>query len=119
MESEDIKQVGVPIKLDKERHLIFDLNSLCDIESKYGDITKAMDIISKNPSISDIRFLLWQGLKGEDESLTEKQAGHLINIYNLTAIMNALGDAMQVSLPEVQDKAKKIMAQQKVTITKE
>ena len=43
MDGKDIRQIGVVIELDKERHLVFDLNAFCDLEDRYGTIEKAMN----------------------------------------------------------------------------
>lgn len=99
MEGTDIKQVGVSVTLDKERHLIFDLNSFCDLEDKYGSIDKAMDKITKG-SMKDIRFMLYLGLLNDDETLDEKKVGKLITLDKISDIVKALGTAVQISAPE-------------------
>jgi hypothetical protein len=100
MEGSDIKQIGVTINIDKERHLIFDLNSFCDLEDKYGTIEKALGEMGKG-SIKAIRYMLYLGLLNEDESLNEKKVGKLIKIENLGEVMNALKIAIAISAPEV------------------
>jgi len=58
----------VKIKLDRERHLRFTLKALLEVEEHFG-----VPYHSLNPQewkLQDVLFLLWVGLKHEDESLT-------------------------------------------------
>lgn len=103
MESLDIKQKGVILKLDKERHLIFDLNAFCDLEDRYGTIEKALNEMQKG-SIKAIRYMLYLGLLNEDDSLTENKVGKLIKLDNLGIVMEALKNAINVSMPKADEK---------------
>lgn len=102
----DIRQKGFPIKLDKTRHLKFDLNALIELEDRYDTIEKALNAISGNPKIKDIRYILYVALIHEDEELTEKQAGKLVNLHNLEEVVEALGNAVTGVLPEVSEEEK-------------
>ena len=106
MEGKDIRQDGVIIKLDKERHLIFDLNALCTLEDECGSVDKAFEAISKNNKMKDIRHVLCLALQNEDDGMTEKQAGKLINIQNMKYVVGKLTEAMVVSTPEGDGKQK-------------
>lgn len=103
MEGKDIKQVGVIVNLDKERHLVFDLNAFCELEEKFGSIGKAMDGMKKG-SMKSIRYMLWLGLLNEDESLTEREVGKLITVGNLQTIMLSVTQAITVSSPKPDEK---------------
>ena len=103
MDGKDLRQIGVVIELDKERHLIFDLNAFCDLEDRYGTIEKAMNEMQKG-SIKAIRYMLYLGLLNDDENLTEKKVGKLININNLQSVMQSLTAAMAISTPKVDEK---------------
>lgn len=98
-EGYDMKQIGVMINLDKERHLIFDLDSFCEIEEKYGNVQKLFDAIGKR-SMKDLRYITWLGLKNEDEQLTEKDTGHLVTAKQLTELTSKLIMALGISLPD-------------------
>lgn len=100
MECSDIKQKGIAITLDKERHIVYDLNSFCELEDKYGSIDKALDGLSKNPKIKDIRYILYLGLENEDEALTEKQVGSMVTLSNLNDVMDTVTKAISISMPE-------------------
>lgn len=103
MEGNDIKQVGVVLKLDKERHLVFDLNAFCELEDKYGSMEKALDEMGKG-SMKAIRLMLYLGLSSEDETLTEKQVGRLINVETLPSVMNSITLAAELSTPKPDSK---------------
>jgi len=105
MEGSSIKQIGVTINLDKSRNLIFDLNSFCDLEDKYGTIENAMNEMQKG-SIKAIRYMLYLGLLNEDETLTEKKVGKLIKIENLGEVMKSLKTAISISTPEIKTNIK-------------
>ena len=103
MEGLDIKQIGVAISLDKERSLIFDLNSFCELEDKYKTIEAAMTAMQKG-SMKAIRYMLYLGLINEDETLTESKVGKLITMDNLTIVMQSLTVAMTISTPMIDEK---------------
>lgn len=105
MEGSGIKQIGVAINLDKERRLIFDLNSFCDLEDKYDTVEKAMVEMQKG-SIKAIRYMLYLGLLNEDENLTERKVGKLIKIENLREVMAALTTAIAISTPDTKSDRK-------------
>jgi hypothetical protein len=99
MEGTDIKQKGIAVKLDRERHLIFDLNAFCELEERYGGIDQAMDGISKG-GMKDIRYMLYLGLLNDDETLDEKKVGKLITLDKIPEIVNAISAAIVISSPE-------------------
>lgn len=99
MSVKDVKVKKIPVQLDKERHLVFDLNAFCEIEDKFGSITEAFKAV-ENVSMKAIRALLWAGLLHEDESLTEKEVGKMIDIANISELANAITEAMNTALPD-------------------
>jgi hypothetical protein len=98
----DLKQEGIKVILDKERTLLFDLNTLVDLEEEYGDIEAAMkELTSKKAGkMKTIRKFLWLGLKHEEEELTEKQAGALIPFNKLDEMSEKLLEALDISMPD-------------------
>lgn len=68
---------SVPITLDKERQLRFDLNALADADEVAGKSISEF-LAGDRVGLSAIRALLWAGLKGEDRRLTVEQAGQLM-----------------------------------------
>lgn len=102
MKARDIKQKGITINLDKERHLVFDLNAFCELEDKFGTINKAFDALQEEGSMKPIRYLLYVGLLHEDETLTEKMVGSLITLQNIGEIMQKVTEAIADAMPEVE-----------------
>ena len=95
---EDIREKAVTVILDKERHIIFDLNALADLEEEYGDITEAFKKLQSG-SIKAIKKFIFIGLKHEDEELTEKEVGKMVTLENMGILGNAVNEAMEVGLP--------------------
>ena len=100
MKGTDIRQKGIEIKLDKTRHMIFDLNAFCELEDKFGDIQKAFSVLDTG-SMKGIRTVLYAGLLHEDETLTEKKVGQLITMQNITEVSEIMAKALSEAMPEV------------------
>jgi hypothetical protein len=88
------------ILLDRERHLLYTLESLMLIEEHTG-LKMTEDIEYKTLSYPKLATLVWAGLIHEDESLLEedfdtviKRFLRLITLQNLMPIMNAVRTAM-------------------------
>lgn len=94
---------GSVIILDKERSINFNMNALVELEEKYGSIDKAFNAISKNAKMKDIRYILYLSLAHEDDELTEKKVGKLIDMRNISRVIDAMGNAMTDSLPEAKE----------------
>jgi len=99
----DLRQDGVKITLDKERTLLFDLNTLVDLEEEYGDIEVAFEGLSSG-KMKPTRKLLWIALKHEDENLTEMEVGKLIPLNKVGEIATKLKETLTVSIPESNEK---------------
>ncbi|MFL0197005.1 hypothetical protein ACJDU8_15770 [Clostridium sp. WILCCON 0269] len=104
----DMKQLGVEIELDRKRRIIFDLNSLCDMEEKYGSINDAIKAVGNlgKGGMKDFKYVLWKGLSNEDEKLTEEDAGRLIDAPMLGMLSDKLLLALGLSLPKDDRKLK-------------
>lgn len=96
------KPVKVVLADGIEREIRFTLNTLADLEDKYGDADEALNLVSKG-KIKDIRFMLWALLRGDDDSLTERQVGNLIDMDKLGAIMEAIQKASSSDLIQDSD----------------
>jgi len=71
---------SVPITLDRERQLKYDMNALCDADDVGGD--KVTDLVfGRHMGVSALRVMLWAGLKHEDPKLTLKTTGDLMQAY--------------------------------------
>lgn len=102
-----MKDAGVKITLDKERTLKFDLNALCVLQDKFTDLDEAFSGLGKK-DFKTIRTLVYAVLAHEEEdSFTEKDAGSLVTMQNITQVAEALGKALSESMPEDDGKNEK------------
>ena len=85
--------------LDKERHIRFDLNAFAELEEATGKtLTDSIDDIGKG-SLKTVRTVLWAGLAWEDPELTPQMVGSYIGMHNLSAVTEALTEAISAALP--------------------
>ena len=97
-----IKDGRVSIMLDKERHMLFDLNAIDAVQDKIGDIEKLTDYLNdKKNKFRNIRWfmtlLLNEGRGENEKALTEEQVGRLINWSNFTEVNKAISLALSIS----------------------
>lgn len=116
MNIKDVKSKTVPLILmdGKERHLRFTLNALAELEDKYGSVEAAFNKVEKENSVSALRYVLWAGLMWEDDELTEKQVGNLIDLNYMQEMITTLGVALDGDMPV--DPQAKILAAQSVPL---
>lgn len=89
------KNKVVAIKLDKERHLKFNLNALITAEEITGKKLAELGDNKGNFDLAFLRAMLFAGLRHEDKELTLEEVGDLIDFDNLEEVTAKLGDAMQ------------------------
>ena len=104
----------VPITLDRVRHLRYDVNALLDLgdELELNLMTKegweelvgktAMEdgkekFVPAEQSFRKVRAIIWAGLRHEDESLTIRQVGAMLDSSNMAAAIDAYTQAWDVS----------------------
>jgi len=109
---EDIREKAVTVILDKERHIIFDLNALADLEEEYGDITEAFKKLQSG-SIKAIKKFIFIGFKHEDEELTEREAGKMVTLENMGSLGTAVNEAMGRGFPNEEGPAKQATSKKK------
>lgn len=95
-----IKDGGSTVTLQgKDYKLLFSLNALDEIQTKFGGYDKLDEVFNKdNPDwVKDTKWLLTllinEGLLEEDENaqiLTEQQTGRLIHMGNLAEVQRAI-----------------------------
>ena len=95
----DIREVRIPIDLDKLRTRLFDLNAFAELEDKFGSLDQAFQKMQAG-SVKATRMLLWAGLLHEDEKLTERQVGAMISLTNVERIMEQITEALTAAQPE-------------------
>ena len=79
---------GVPIQLDRLRHIRFSLKTTKEMRIKFGD-----DTLKDGFDQDKIAELLWFGLKWEDADLTVDQVEEMVDLENLTDVMKAVSQA--------------------------
>lgn len=84
--------------LDKPRTIRFSLNSLELIEEKIGVALENMDSVPM--TIKNVKILLWCGLVHEDEALTEKEVGEMVDLSNLQEVQEKMAEAFQLTQPK-------------------
>ena len=119
---------AVPVMLDKERHLIFDLNANIAFQEKTGrQLIEVIAEIAKSaqpaegelpkgapvlPPLDTIRAILWAGLISEtldedcretSETLSVREVGALLNLGSLVELMNQIGVAFAAAMPQPKD----------------
>lgn len=99
-----MKDEGTKVTLKgKEFEVRFDLNALCVMQEKFGDITEAFNGLDKS-DFKKIRSLLHVGLaNGEHEEITEKEVGALIDMQNIGEVVDSLTKAFSDSMPEAEE----------------
>ena len=95
-----IKDGRFPIQLDKERHLLFSLNAIDEMQDKFGGFDRLDTVLSGKDSIKNIRWLLTvllnEGADDGEEALTERQVGKLIHTGNFNDVKNAIFKAFSM-----------------------
>ena len=95
-----IKDGKLTIILDKERHLLFSLNALDEVQDKFGGIDKIGEAMAGNDAIKNIRWLLTllinEGSADGEEQLTEKQVGRLIHTGNFAEVQKSIFKAFSL-----------------------
>ena len=87
----------VPVELDKPRNLLLDLNAMCEFNETTG---KNIFKLEGDFTPPDIRALLWASLIHEDENLTLKDVGKMVNLQNMEYISLKVMEAYTVAVPE-------------------
>lgn len=76
-----------PIELDKERHLLFSLNAMDEMQDKFGDLGELDKVMSGKDRFKAVRWLLTlllnEGAAEGEAPLTEKEVGKMIHAGNV------------------------------------
>lgn len=90
---------GIKVELDKERELRFDMNAQVAFEEATGENTLDGAFWIKPMTAKNTRALVWACLVHEDESLTIKQVGAMLNHQNAKKIGLLLRKALTIAMP--------------------
>lgn len=95
-----IKDGRFPIVLDKERHLLFSLNAIDEMQDKFGGFDRLDEVLSGRDSIKNLRWLLTvllnEGAEEGEPELSEKQVGRLIHTGNFAEVKDAIFKAFSM-----------------------
>ncbi len=86
--------------LDRERHLLFSLNAIDEMQDKFGGFDKLDEVLNGMENIKNLRWLLTlllnEGAEADEEPLTEKQVGKLIHTGNFSEVKTAIFKAFSM-----------------------
>lgn len=95
-----IKDGRFPITLDKERHLLFSLNAIDEMQDKFGGFDRLDEVLSGKDSIKNLRWLLTvllnEGAEEGEAELTEKEVGRMIHTGNFLEVKSSIFKAFSM-----------------------
>ena len=95
-----IKDGRLPIVLDKERHLLFSLNVIDEMQDKFGGFDRLDEVLKGKDSIKNLRWLLTlllnEGADDGEAELTEKDVGRMIHTGNFGEVKTAIFKAFSI-----------------------
>lgn len=95
-----IKDGRLPIVLDKERHLLFSLNVIDELQDRFGGFDRLDEVLKGKDSIKNLRWLLTlllnEGADEGEEELTEKAVGRMIHTGNFGEVKTAIFRAFAI-----------------------
>lgn len=80
--------MGVPVELDRTRHLRYTLQSMRDMRQEFG---KELDTGVTDDKIGK---MLWYGLRHEDAKLTPEMVEEMVDLKNLEQVLNSMAKAL-------------------------
>ena len=103
LKAKDLKMSGIKFKLgEKEYELKLNMNTFCELEDVYGDLNSAFEDLQKM-KLKAIRALIYAAIKAQDESVTLRSVGEMLELNDLESIGTAINQALAVSMPEVKE----------------
>lgn len=82
---------GTLIKLDRNRYLKFNLNSIRILEKEHNI---AFDKLEEELSIESVQKILYVGLLKDDPDLTFEEVGELVDMSNIKVVVEALAESL-------------------------
>ncbi|MDU6542879.1 hypothetical protein [Clostridium sp.] len=103
MKASELRSKGIKFTLgNKEYELKFNMNTFCELEEVYGDINKAFEDLQLM-KIKAIRALLYAAIKVEDDTVTLKSIGDLLQLGDLERLGTVINEALSESMPEIEE----------------
>ncbi|MNW55195.1 hypothetical protein D3C74_328430 [compost metagenome] len=88
-----------PIYLDIQRHLVFDLDAVYDLEKIYGAFMDAIKAVRLD-AFDDTARMLYFGLRHEDAALNEEAVSGFIDVTNRFVVIEKILRSVSLSLPD-------------------
>ncbi|MGL6106130.1 hypothetical protein [Romboutsia sp.] len=82
---------GTLIKLDRDRYLKFNLNSIRILEKEHNI---SFDKLEKEFSMESIQKILYVGLLKDDPTLTFEEVGELVDMSNIQVVVETLARSL-------------------------
>jgi hypothetical protein len=86
----------VAVEADRQRYLKFGVNQLIEIEELLG---RGLTDLGESTSMKDLRTILFVGLKWEDKTLKQEDAGDIMDTmiekHGMEYVSKKLGEAMK------------------------
>ena len=102
----NVRPKAVVITLDKERHLLYDLNAFAELEEVFGTVEEALKALESG-KLKAFRAILWCGLIHEDEEISITDVGALIGLADMEYVATALNEAISSAMPQAKAEVKK------------
>lgn len=103
MKAGELKNKGIKFMLgDKEYELKFNMNTFCELEEIYGDLSIAFDDLQAM-KIKAIRALVYAAIKVDDETVTLKSVGEKLELDDLEKLGTTINEALSMAMPEVSE----------------
>lgn len=103
MKAAELRNKGIKFNLgNKKYELKFNMNTFCELEEVYGDINKAFEDLQLM-KIKAIRALLYAAIKVEDDTVTLKSVGDLLQLGDLERLGTVINEALSESMPEIEE----------------
>jgi hypothetical protein len=97
-----IKDGRVPIILDKERHMLFSLNILDEIQDKFGGYDKLTEALRGKDAFKNVRWLLTrlinEGADDGEEEVSEAWTGKKIHAGNIKTVISEIFSAFNMGV---------------------
>lgn len=100
--SNSIRLKMVPIELDKNRNLKYDMNAFSYLEDVFGGIEEAL-VALQSGKVKAVLEVLKAGLLHEDPEVTLQQIGSGFGIGEMHTVADKINDALGMSLPEIEE----------------
>ncbi|MNW39617.1 hypothetical protein D3C74_167090 [compost metagenome] len=94
-----MKVKKIPIDLDKQRNIVYDLDAIYDLEGIYGSFDEAIKSVRLD-AFDDTAKMLYFGLRHQDSTLDETAVDQMVDVTNRFTIIEKILQAASLCLPD-------------------